>query len=137
MVILLLGGALIYRSKRVSGTVSFWPVIGMVLALALVVIGWLTVGKPVESVTIYPDRIVSASGVIQMRTVTGVHIQSDVSIGRVAGVPVGHSHRLLIADTNEGMKVVASDELFDIEEIQNLIRDSIQQASPPAPVGKP
>jgi hypothetical protein len=122
--ILLVGGALIYRAWRVSGGVSIWLVGGTVAVLGLGLIVWTKVQGPAESVTIYPDRIVTASGVIRMQIVTGVHIQSDVSMGNVAGRPVANSRRVLIADTIEGEKIIARDDLFNIDEIQNSIREA-------------
>jgi hypothetical protein len=124
--IILLGGALAYRSWRMSGRIPVLALAGFLCALVLAVMLMVRLSENSASITIYADRIESGSERIPLNIVTGVHVQAESGISHIRGRPVPTVRRTLVADTASGPKVIASDDLYDVDRLAAVVAEKLR-----------
>ena len=126
---IIIGLILIVRSLKVSGHFPILPVLGLVAILLISFLLWKKMGERAGSITVYPDQIVTSAETIRLTEVSAIYVDTEGGTAYVSGRPVPTARKRLLVQTPNGVKVVATDDLFDIDAIQNAIQRNEQELS--------
>lgn len=122
ILLLTIGITMVIKSLKTGGRIPVVPYLVIAVLGVAVFIMWQKIGVKAGTVEIYQDRIVTSDQTtVSLNTLTDLQIDSQMINTYVNGRPVPTVRRRLLAVTNQGSRIIATEDLFDIDAIQKTI----------------
>jgi hypothetical protein len=123
--VFVVGGLIIWQRWRTTGSLPLGLVAACIGALLL------DAGFALRSLSNRPrlevlaDRIVTPEGPLTFGEIHSLVVRNDAQVVYIRGQPVASSRRILVAGTDGGERVVASDAMYDVEAVERALRERV------------